>query len=336
MAANSILITGSNGYLGTIVLKRLYDDYKSGKISCLVGLDIRETPSDKKLEGVHYYKMDIRDTKIADIVQQHQIDTILHLAAIIDSNSLPREVQYEIDVLGTKNCLEAAVHNKVQRFIMSSSGAAYGYHADNPEWLTEDCRLRGNEIFAYSHHKRLAEELLAEYRTQYPSLQQTIFRVGTILGATTKNLITNLFDKKTILGIRGFASPFVFVWDEDVVGCLLQAIYSDKSGIYNVAGDGAIPNQEIAKILGKKYRALPAGLLRWGLRIAKTLRLSQYGPDQLLFLQYRPVLDNTKLKTIFQYIPKKTSLETFLYYLEQQNKSIASRDVSILYPTAKK
>ena len=320
--------------MGSTVLKHLQKDLVAGKITQLVGVDIRETPTDKRLEGVNYYTADIRDPKIADIIKTHHITTILHLAAVIDSNSMSRELQYEIDVMGTKNIVQAAIANGVRRFIVTSSGAAYGYHADNPAWLTEGLPLRGNEIFAYSHHKRLVEEMLADYRKTNPELEQTIFRVGTILGASTKNLITNLFDKKKIIGISGFLSPFVFVWDEDVAAILQQAVFSDKTGIYNVAGDGAIPNEEIAKILGKKYSPKPAWLLKIVLRIAKTLRLTSYGPEQLLFLQYRPVLNNNKLKTDFHYNPKKSSLDTFLYFLEQQNKPIATRTAKVLYPTA--
>ncbi len=67
----------------------------------------------------------------------------------------------------------------MRQIIVTSSGAAYGYHADNPEWLTEDDPVRGNEAFAYSHHKRLVEEMLAVCRTQHPELRQVVLRVGT-------------------------------------------------------------------------------------------------------------------------------------------------------------
>ena len=51
-----------------------------------------------------------------------------------------------------------------------------------------------------------------------PALEQVVFRVGTILGETTRNQITALFERPRLLAIRGAASPFVFIWDRDVVG----------------------------------------------------------------------------------------------------------------------
>ena len=210
--------------------------------------------------------------------------------------------------------LIACTTTGVKKIIVSSSGAAYGYHADNPAWLTEDCPLRGNEAFAYSHHKRLVEEMLARWRVEHPELQQVVFRIGTILGETVKNQITALFEKPRLIAIRGSDSPFVFIWDKDVVGCLLQAIGSDKTGIFNVAGDGVLTIHDIAARLGKRCLVLPPSLLKTALRVLKAFGLTQYGPEQLDFLRYRPVLDNTRLKNEFGYVPQLTSAQVFDLY----------------------
>jgi UDP-glucose 4-epimerase len=209
----------------------------------------------------------------------------------------------------------------VKKFVTTSSGAAYGYHQDNPEWLKEEDALRGNKEFPYAWHKRLIEEMLAEYRTDHADLKQVIFRVSTILGAHTRNDITNLFEKKKVLGIKGSDTPFVIIWDKDLVNCLVKAGTEEVEGIYNVAGDGIITLKEMARIINKPFTALPPGFIRAALRIAKPLKLSRYGPEQVKFLQYRPVLDNRKLKEEFAYIPQKTSEEVFLFYAKK-NKLI--------------
>ena len=51
------------------------------------------------------------------------------------------------------------------------------------------------------------------------------------------------------------------------------------------------------------------------LALLKPLGLTQYGPEQVNFLRYRPVLDNRRLKEEFGYVPKKTSAEVFAFYL---------------------
>jgi UDP-glucose 4-epimerase len=273
---------------------------------------------------VGYAVADIRSVEIVNFIANHQIDTVVHLASIVtpgkDSN---RAFEYDVDVNGTRNVLEACVHNGVKRIVVSSSGAAYGYHADNAPWLTEDMPVRGNEVFAYSHHKRLVEEMLAEYREKYPQLEQVVLRIGTILGPTVHNQITDMFEKPRLLTIRGSDSPFVFIWDQDVVGIIARAISDGPAGIYNVAGDGALTIHEIAQRLGKKTLNLPAWLLQTALRILKPLGLTQYGPEQLDFLRYRPVLLNTRLKTVFGYTPTYTSAQVFEIYREARERQRA-------------
>jgi UDP-glucose 4-epimerase len=228
-----------------------------------------------------------------------------------------------VDVDGTRNLLEACVRNKVRRVIVSSSGAAYGYHADNPAWLSESDALRGNQSFAYSWHKRLVEEMLADHRAQQPQLEQVVLRIGTILGATVNNQITDLFKKPRPLAIRGSDSPFVFIHDQDVVGAILHGIASPKTGIFNVAGDGALGIREIAARQNKHCLVLPAALLKGALWLLKKLRMTQYGPEQLDFLRYRPVLDNRKLKEEFGYVPNLSSAEVFELWKTAQLKKAA-------------
>ncbi len=330
VTAHRVLVTGAAGYLGSTLVGSLAlrlptagrlaappDNAErpqdSGHdIGCIVATDIRETPEASRLPGVEYVAMDVRDRSLVDTLRQHAIDTVVHLAAIVTPGPRSnRELEYSVDVLGTRNVLEACVAAGVGRIIVTSSGAAYGYHADNPDWLSEDDPVRGNEAFAYSHHKRLVEEMLAEYRAAHPQLRQVVFRVGTILGEATHNQITALFERPRLIAIRGSASPFVFIWDQDVVGAIEHAIFSGRDGIYNVAGDGALSIQQIAAQLGKRCVTLPPGLLRAALAVLHPLGLSRYGPEQVDFLRYRPVLDNRRLKEVFGYVPQLTSAQVF-------------------------
>ena len=48
----------------------------------------------------------------------------------------------------------------------------------------------------------------------------------------------------------------------------------------------------------------------------KKLNLTQYGPEQVRFLLYRPVLSNVKLKSEFKYTPTYTTRQVFEYYLK--------------------
>ncbi len=315
---SSILITGANGYLGQETLKILCQD--RDKYKNIVGVDIREAGSDIKDLPITYDVCNILDKeKLDSLIKENHIDVVVHLASIVTPGKKSnRELEYQVDVVGTRNVLESCVKNGCKKIIVTSSGAAYGYYADHPEWLVESDPIRGNKEFAYSYHKRLVEEMMAEYRQKHPELAQIIFRPGTILGENTSNQITNLFKKKMVMGIRGSDSPFIFIWDRDVVDCMIEGINTDKTGIFNLAGDGKLSMRELAGILGKPYLNMPPSVLKGALFLLKKLGLTQYGPEQLNFLRYRPVLLNKSLKEQFKYIPKKTSKETFLFYLDHQ------------------
>jgi len=239
-------------------------------------------------------------------------EVVVHLASIVTPpKGSTRQFEYSVDVEGSRKVLDACIAHGVRRIVVTSSGAAYGYHADNPVPLRETDALRGNDEFAYAHHKRLVEEMLASARRDRPELEQVVLRVGTVLGEGMENQITALFRRNPLLGVRGSDSPFVFIWTRDLARILLRAATDGPPGIYNVAGDGALGTRDLAKALGKNVRWLSPMLLKLALGIARPLGLSRYGPEQVRFLQFRPVLDNTRLKAEFGYLPEKTSAEVF-------------------------
>ncbi len=309
VGACRVFITGADGFLGRSLLAELV---REDGLECIVAADVRVVPESRRLPGVVYLEQDVRDPALGQQFAKYRIDTVVHLASIVTpGRNSSRAFEYSVDVLGSRNVLQACVAQGVQHIVVSSSGAAYGYHRDNPAWLRESDALRGHTAFAYADHKRQVEEMLAGYRATAPALRQTVLRIGTILGERVDNQITALFEKKRLLAIRGSESPFVFIWDSDVTGAILHALRTRQAGCYNLAGDGALPLREIARRLGKPLLVLPAVLLQAALAVGHALRISRYGPEQLDFLRYRPVLLNTALKTEFGYQPSKTSSEAF-------------------------
>ena len=316
----SLLVTGAGGYIGRQLVAALAR--APGTLETIVATDLRLPDADQRLLGISYEVADVRTTDLAALFRRHHTDVCVHLAAIVTPGpGDSRQHEYEVDVVGSRRVLEASVATGVAKLIYTSSGAAYGYHADNPEWLDENDALRGNAEFAYSDHKRQVEELLARYRSEHPELLQLVFRPGTILGARAQNQITALFDGRFVLGLRGSDSPFVFIWDEDVVGAIAKGIREGGAGVFNLAGDGKLAMREIARILGKPYLALPPGLVAAALAVAKPLGLSRYGPEQVRFLMYRPVLANRRLQQEFGYRPRKTTREVFDLYLAARRQS---------------
>lgn len=298
-----ILVTGASGMVGRALVRAL-------KGHDVIATDLAPAPD--LPEGVRFERLDVTGEDASRVIARFKPDVIVHLASIVSPpKGMSPQAAYAVDVTGTRHVLEAAIANNVKRLVVTSSGAAYGYHADNSMPLRETDPLRGNADLPYAHHKRLVEEMLGEARLTHPELEQVVLRVGTVLGQGVDNQITALFHKPRLLAVQGSESPFVFIWTEDLARILCRAATDGPAGIYNVAGDGAMTISELAGILGKPVLYLPAGLLRAVLKFARPLGLSRYGPEQVCFLQYRPVLANDALKSEFGYIPQKTSSEAF-------------------------
>jgi len=294
-----ILITGAGGNVGRALL------------AGLSGHEVLATDL-HPIAGVAFERVDVTGDDAARVIGAFKPEVVVHLASIVTPpKGSTRDFEWRVDVQGSRNVMQACVAAGVRRLVVTSSGAAYGYHADNPVPLRETDPVRGNVEFPYSDHKRQVEEMLAEARGDHPGLEQVVLRIGTVLGEGVDNQITALFRKKRLLAVAGADSPFVFIWTKDLARILIRAATDGPAGVFNVAGAGAMTVYDLARIMGKPVLTLPVWLLRGVLAVARPLGLSRYGPEQVRFLQYRPVLDNTALKDGFGYTPELTSAQVF-------------------------
>jgi UDP-glucose 4-epimerase len=311
---SNILVTGAAGYIGSLALAALAND---SRVGTLVAYDKQESSAP---EPVVVVNGDITRDDITALLLQYAIDTVVHLASILKPPiGAPTDLAWRVDVEGTRRLLEACIAADVKQLVVTTSGAAYGYHPDNPMWLSENAPIRGHDDFDYSRNKRQVEELLASYRLHHPELGQLLLRPGTVIGKATHSPVTEIFEGPVIVGVRGSAAPFVFIWDRDLVNVLLLGALERCQGIYNLAGDGALTAREIARRLGKPYLPLPATLLAVTLGLLKRIGKSAYGPETVDFLRYRPVLSNRKLKQEFAYTPI-SSAAAFQLWLDDSDE----------------
>ena len=101
-APRSVLVTGASGLVGRQVVARLAGEL--GATQTLVAADIRLPSEQDRIKGVHYVTADVRDPELSKILAEHEVDSVVHLAAIVTPGpTSSRELEYEIDVLGTRN-----------------------------------------------------------------------------------------------------------------------------------------------------------------------------------------------------------------------------------------
>lgn len=301
-----VLVTGGSGYLGALVVARL-----AAAGATVVSVDRREP--DEPVDGVTYVTEDLRVLDLTGVLTEYAVEAVVHLAAIVEPpRGMSDEELEDIEVGGTQRVVDACLAAGVGHLTVTSSGAAYGYHARNDgRLLAEHEPVPGSDDFAYSRHKAAVEALLARTVRLHPELGVLLLRPGTILGATTDNQITALFTGPVVLCFRENDGPFTFVWDEDVADIIVMGVLRRRTGIYNVAGDGVMTMRDIAAVEGKRVVTLPSRAVRTGLWAGRFARLFRYGPEQVDFLLHRPVLDNSRLRRDFPGLPSRTTRETY-------------------------
>jgi len=312
---SSVLVTGGSGYLGSLVVARL-----SERSVPTLSVDVRVPRV--RCPGVDYVDGDVRSADLAGHLRRREVTTVIHLAAVIEPpRGMADDELEDIEVGGTRRVIEACVAAGVRHLTLTSSGAAYGYHRRNDgHLLTEDESTPGSEEFAYSRHKAAVESLVVRTRRLHPELGVLLLRPGTILGAGTNNQITALFTGRVMMTFREADPPFVFIWDEDVADVVVDGALSERTGTYNLAGDGVMRMRDIATVEGARVVALPARGVRLALGFAKRLGMGRYGPEQVDFLLHRPVLDNTRLRRDFPGMPRKTTREAYEVFRQGRSR----------------
>ena len=186
-------------------------------------------------------------------------DVLVHLAFIIVGG---REEARAINLTGSRNVFAAA--RGVQRLVYTSSVAAYGFHADNPQPLTEDVEPRGSERFYYSAQKaELERTLYAEIGDTDAYVLRPCIVAGpdapALLKALPQNRVPGPF-KPPVMPDPG--TPFQLVHHDDVASALVAAtLGSGPPGVYNLAGEGTITLGDLARELGWLSIPVPRLLL---------------------------------------------------------------------------
>lgn len=106
-----ILMLGSNGQIGTVLAKALMDKYGSDNV---ITSDVRE-PKEKQQNFVH---IDVLNKdRIAQVVDEYEINQIYHLAAILSASGEKKPaITWEINMQGLLNVLDIGVEKKLREY----------------------------------------------------------------------------------------------------------------------------------------------------------------------------------------------------------------------------
>lgn len=166
-----VLVTGGAGCIGIEVCKELA---ARGITTRLFDLpeQVRRTKGFIPLHTEVFLGSILDRSSLRDAMED--CDTIIHLAAYlgVQRTEENRLRCIEVNVDGTKNILDCAVQNRVNKIVFASSSEVYGEPSKNP--ITEDFSTQGKSVYAVT--KLVGEELCKAYSQRYPELSHVILR----------------------------------------------------------------------------------------------------------------------------------------------------------------
>ncbi len=259
----TVAVTGPTGDLGIAVVDRLE---RARSVKKVVGMARRPfDPAEQGWKKTEYRQGDVQDAgSVRDTVKD--ADVVIHLAfSLMGAGDRTRA----INVDGSRTVFESAAEAGVERICYASSVAAYGFHADNPLWLTEDVPARGTAEHFYSAQKAEVESVLGEVLLRHQRTAAYVFRPCVVAGPRAQMLleempyyrlsgavpdaVVGLLSSMPILkpvipdpGVR-----FQLVHEDDVAAAFLAGVRGlGEPGAYNLAGRGTIRMSDVADALG--------------------------------------------------------------------------------------
>jgi UDP-glucose 4-epimerase len=212
-------------------------------------------PAALGLRKTQYRQGDVLDRRAVDALVA-EADVVVHLAFIIMGGL---EETRRINLQGSRAVFEAAAAApRARRLVYTSSVAAYGFHSDNPQPLTENVPARGSDAHYYSAQKAELEAALFEAVAGH-RLDTYVFRPCIVAGPDALGMLEAVPPPVRRAPVTLLPDPgtrFQLVHHDDVAAALVAAARgAGPPGVYNLAGPGELTARDLARELG--WRSFP-------------------------------------------------------------------------------
>jgi UDP-glucose 4-epimerase len=333
----TVAVTGPTGEVGGSLIDALE---ASAEVESIRGMARRPfDPASAGWNKATYQRGDILDRgHLAELFAG--ADVAVHLAFAIFGD---REETRRINLEGSRNVFEAAIEAGVERLVYASSVAAYGFHPDNPQPLTEETPALGSPDFYYSRQKAELEETLDEILAG-TELDAYVFRPSIVagpratmlieqtvgaarLGDPTPRLRRHVLDRIPLLRpiLPDAGVPLQLVHHDDVATALAAAVEGrGEPGAYNLAGEGEIAISDIARALGWRSVRVPRPALGVGTNVAGRLSFINPQLEWATALTTPVIMDTTKAHEQLGWTPRFDASETLM------QTAVSARETGLL------
>ncbi len=246
----NILITGGSGFIGRHLSAQLLEEKHKVTI-------VDQMPT--KILGVNYIKGTVMDFDTLSLALKGQ-EVAINLASVVGvqkNEERPAEA-LDVNIIGTKNVLEACRKNNVRKIIYSSSSEAYGEPIKIPIEESDS----PIPITTYGIAKLAGEEYIKAYAKAY-GIKYTIFRFFSVYGPdqltdfVLPRFVANAIKNEPLI-IHGDGSQIrAFCHIDDIIRGISLSLIRGDNEIINLGNDREVVSmkelaQRIIKLTNSK------------------------------------------------------------------------------------
>jgi UDP-glucose 4-epimerase len=188
--------------------------------------------------------------------------------------------------------------------------------------LTEDQSNLTTEA-GYSKDVVEAETFARDFGRRRPDVVVTILRTTNVVGPKTNSSIVQFFSLPLVPTALGYDPRLQFVHEDDELEVLRRAVLEDHPGVFNVAGDGIIYLSQALRIARRIPLPLIAPFARVVADALRAAKVVDFPSDQVNLILHGRVVDNSRLKTVFGYQPKYSTVDAFRSFVEAKGDDVA-------------
>lgn len=291
---STILVTGMAGGLARLVAQHLVARGEE-----VVGVDYRPVhPLSGILAKVKVHRANYNKTAIEDVFRSRRFDAVLHLGRVGNLKEAAGK-RFDLNVVGSQKILNLCLQHGVSNLVVLSTFHIYGAHPANHIPIFEEEPLRAGLDFPQLADAIQLDAMAGSWVYKHPEVRCVVLRPTNVVGPTVQNTIAKFLRLRRIPHLAGFNPMMQFVHEEDLAEAICRAMHAEKGGVYNVAGQGAIPWRTAIDLGGASTFPLPTALARlWLDRVAAF-------PGYLLnFFKYPCIISDAAFREAFSWAPE--------------------------------